>query len=80
MKKTICFWFSAQAEGRYEEALKKAKKLLREVENMSDDDIPNRAEVVANLHSCIGNAYLEMGNTNKAMEHHKKDLEIAEQK
>ena len=42
-------------------------------------DVPNREEVVANLHSLIGNAYLELGDFTKAKHHHNKDREIAEQ-
>ena len=42
-------------------------------------EIRNREEVAANLHSLIGNAYLEMGDFAKAKEHHKKDREIAQQ-
>ena len=51
---------------------------LRAVNKLSDKDIPNKADVVANLHSCIGNAYLELGQTQQALSHHQKDLEISE--
>ena len=53
---------------------------MKEVDKWSEDDIPNRAEVVASLHSCIGNAQLELGDYDKALHHHEKDLEIAKQK
>ena len=39
-----------------------------------------RGEVVANLHSYIGNAYLEMGEYEKALDFHKKDLDFAKAK
>ena len=39
----------------------------------------HRAEVVANLQSCMGNAYLEMGQMNQATSHFQKDLEICKQ-
>lgn len=68
-----------QAEGKFEESLKRAKKCLRAIENYSDDTINNRAEVVATLHSNIGNAYLELNNLNKAQEAHQKDYEIGEE-
>ena len=71
---------SAQADGKHEHALKHAKKVLKEVEKWSDDDVPNRPEVVANLHSCIGNSYLEMGEYQKALDHHTVDQEISNQK
>jgi len=69
----------AQANAEYQRSLDLATKTLRKVEKWSDDDIPNRQEVVANLHSSIGNAHLEMGQHAKALEHHNKDLEIAKQ-
>ncbi|ELU16005.1 hypothetical protein CAPTEDRAFT_154109 [Capitella teleta] len=70
----------AQVEGRHEDSLKQAKKVLKEIEKWSDDDISNRSEVVANLHSCIGNAYLELEEYSFALSHHNKDNEIATQK
>ena len=71
---------SALAEHRYEESLKQAKKVLKTVQDWSDEEIPNRSEVVANLHSCIGNAHLELGNNSKALEHYESDHEIAKQR
>lgn len=71
---------AAQASGKHEKSLKQAKRTLKTVENWSDEDVPNRADVVANLHSCIGNAYLELGKNNKALEHYERDFEIAKQK
>ena len=47
------------------------------VENASDDDIANRAELCASLYSSIGNAYLELGKMNQAMDYHNRDLDIA---
>ena len=39
-----------------------------------------RGEVVANVHSYIGNAYLEMGEYEKAQENHQKDYDFAKAK
>ena len=76
----FCYLILAQAEGKHEQSLKQAKKVLKEVEKWSDDDIHNRPEVVANIHSCIGNSYLEMGEYQKALDHHTIDHEISTQK
>ena len=62
---------------RYEDSLSKAKKTLKIVENMSDDQLQNKAELLANLHSQMGNAYLEMGKYSLALEHHEEDLRIS---
>ncbi|KAL4228994.1 Tetratricopeptide repeat protein 25 [Mactra antiquata] len=68
----------AQVEGRYQEALKRAQKCLSTVQGFSETDVPNKIEVIANLYSCIGNAYLEMGSYDKALESHKTDLSMGQ--
>lgn len=67
----------AQTEGRYQESLEKAKNTLKIVENSSDDEIQNKPELIASLNSSIGNAYLELGKLNQAMDYHQRDLDIA---
>ena len=74
-----CSFFVAQADGNYEEALSISKKTLKEVGKLTDTELPNRHEIVANLHSCLGNAHLELGQYKKALQHHNKDKEIADQ-
>lgn len=68
----------AQIEGKYQESLKKAQRCLSTVENFTEDQVPNKLEVIANLHSCIGNAYLEMGQFDKALEHHQIDYNMGD--
>lgn len=50
------------------------------VENASDEEIQNKPELIASLYSSIGNAYLELSKTEKAMEFHQKDLDLAREK
>jgi DNA repair ATPase RecN len=69
-----------QTKERYEESLQKAKKTLKTVENMSDDQLQNKAEILANLHSQIGNAHLELGKYSESLKHHEEDLKIAKEK
>ena len=64
---------------KYKESVKLSEKTLKDVDKWSDEDLPNRPEVVANLHSLMGNAYLELQNYGKAEEQHKLDYEIATQ-
>jgi len=68
-----------QAQGKHAESLKLGEKTLKDVEKWADEDVNNRPEMVANLHSLIGNAHLEMGNYTKALHHHNIDNEIATQ-
>ena len=69
--------FIAQTEGRYQDSYDKAKSTLKLVENASDDELQNRAELIASLYSSMGNASLEMGKVNLAMDYHIKDLDIS---
>ena len=50
---------------------------MKTVEALTDKDLPNKNEFVASLYSCIGNAQLELGEADLALEHHLKDLELA---
>ncbi|XP_046581289.1 outer dynein arm-docking complex subunit 4-like isoform X2 [Haliotis rubra] len=66
----------AHAEGHYQESLQKSQKTLKRVEEWSENEVTNKQEVIANLHSCMGNAYLEMGKHDEALKHHEMDLDI----
>eukprot|EP00105_Crassostrea_gigas_P014176 XP_011430751.1 PREDICTED: tetratricopeptide repeat protein 25 isoform X4 [Crassostrea gigas] len=68
-----------QSKERYEESLQKAKKTLKTVENMNEDQLQNKAEILANIHSQIGNAYLELGKYNDSLKHHEEDLKISKE-
>lgn len=72
--------FIAQVDGRYQEALKRSQKCLSTVQGFTEDEVPNKVEVIANIHSCIGNAYLEMGAFDKALDSHQTDLHLGEAK
>ena len=53
---------------------------MKIVQSLSDENLPNKLMYVASLHSCIGNAQLELGDTEEALTHHLEDLKIAEEK
>ncbi|XP_071323804.1 outer dynein arm-docking complex subunit 4 [Trachinotus anak] len=65
--------------GNAEGGLKKAKGVMKTVQGWSEKEIPNKKEVLGSLHSCIGNALIDLGNMDKALDHHQKDLELAKQ-
>lgn len=65
------------AEGNPKESLKLANETLDAVEQMPLEGLPNREDVMANLHSCIGNAFLEMNDYEMALHHHQEDFDIA---
>ncbi|NXT85366.1 TTC25 protein, partial [Zapornia atra] len=62
-----------------EESCKKAERMLKTIQGWSDDEVPNKNELMGNLHSCIGNARLEMGRVEAALQSHRRDLELARQ-
>lgn len=41
--------------------------------------MPNKKELLGKLYSCMGNALFDLGDVDKALEHHQKDLELATQ-
>uniref|UniRef100_A0A673BIZ4 Outer dynein arm-docking complex subunit 4 n=1 Tax=Sphaeramia orbicularis TaxID=375764 RepID=A0A673BIZ4_9TELE len=65
--------------GNAEGSLKKAEEVMKTVQMWSKKEVPNKREVLGTLHSCIGNALIELGDMNKALDHHQKDLELAKQ-
>ncbi|XP_059176254.1 outer dynein arm-docking complex subunit 4-like isoform X2 [Physella acuta] len=67
----------AQSEGRYQDSLDKCKHTLKRVEAMPEGSLKNKPDVIANLYSSMGNAYLEMGKYSQALDYHNKDLNIA---
>ncbi|XP_036889372.1 outer dynein arm-docking complex subunit 4 isoform X2 [Sturnira hondurensis] len=66
---------SGSAEG----SLQKAEKVLKKVLEWNKDEVPSKDELVGNLHSCIGNAQMELGHMVAALQSHRKDLEIAKE-
>ncbi|XP_062302088.1 outer dynein arm-docking complex subunit 4-like isoform X2 [Osmerus eperlanus] len=70
---------TALSAGNAEGSLKKAREVLKTVQFWSEETVPNKKEVLGNLHSCIGNALLDLGHMDKALHSHQKDLELAKQ-
>ncbi|XP_010633792.1 tetratricopeptide repeat protein 25 isoform X3 [Fukomys damarensis] len=67
------------SSGSAESSLQKAEKVLKKVLDWGRDEVPNRDELLGSLHSCIGNAQLELGHTVAALQSHRRDLEIAQE-
>ena len=70
----------ALADGRPKDALKQSQRTLKTVNSWKEDEVQDKAEFVANLNSCMGNAYLDLGEMRKAEDYHKKDLTISKDK
>ncbi|NXY21236.1 TTC25 protein, partial [Atrichornis clamosus] len=67
------------ARGSAEESCRKAERVLKKIQGWGEDEVPNKHELIGNLHSCIGNAQLEMGQMEAALCSHKMDLDCARQ-
>ncbi|NXS61369.1 TTC25 protein, partial [Brachypteracias leptosomus] len=65
------------AEGCLEESCKKAEHLLTKIQGWPDEKVPNKMELIGNLHSRMGNARLEMGQMEAALQSHRAHLELA---
>ncbi|XP_035825870.1 tetratricopeptide repeat protein 25-like [Aplysia californica] len=63
--------------GEFEDCRSKAEQCLETVREMEGEDI-NRSEVMASLHSCIGNACIAMNDFETALIHHTQALSIGE--
>uniref|UniRef100_A0A3P9GZW2 Outer dynein arm-docking complex subunit 4 n=1 Tax=Oryzias latipes TaxID=8090 RepID=A0A3P9GZW2_ORYLA len=70
---------AALESGNAENGLKMAKGALKFVERRSKTEFPHKKLLLGSLHSSIGNALLYQGELDKALEHHQKELDLAEQ-
>ncbi|NXO32276.1 TTC25 protein, partial [Cisticola juncidis] len=67
------------ARGSAEESCRKAERLLKRIQARPENEVPNKNELIGNLHNCIGNAQLAMGQMEAALRSHKMDLDCARQ-
>jgi hypothetical protein len=52
---------------------------LAYVNPLNNKQLSGKREIIANIHSNIGNAHLEMGNYDLALQAHQKDLDISKE-
>ena len=72
----VACWL-ALTSGNLEWSLKEARHVMRTVQGWPEEDLPNRNEVLANLHSCIGNALMDLGKMDQALTQYQKSLQLA---
>ncbi|KAH9512469.1 Tetratricopeptide repeat protein 25, partial [Bulinus truncatus] len=66
-------------EGNYEGVLKKCQRTMVALESIQEIHLPNKMTFKANIHSIMGNAYLEMGDFANAAVQHQMDLTVGEE-
>ena len=69
----------ALSTGDSKKSLTLSRQAMKTITGLGEDNLPNKQQFVATLHSCLGSAELELGNYDEALVHFKMDLEIAEQ-
>ncbi|XP_032567387.1 tetratricopeptide repeat protein 25 isoform X1 [Chiroxiphia lanceolata] len=67
------------ARGSAEESCRKAERLLKKIQGRAENELPNKSELIGTLHSCIGNAQVEMGQMEAALRSYRRDLDCARQ-
>ncbi|CAF1384950.1 unnamed protein product [Adineta steineri] len=65
---------------QFGDARRRAHRLLDFCEKLDENKFPEKQSVLADVYSRLGNAYLELGDYNKALDYHFRDLTIAEKK
>jgi tetratricopeptide (TPR) repeat protein len=65
------------SSGDAEKSLFQAEQAMMTVQSLTEAELPNKMQFIATLHSCIGNAHLELGHVDVALEHFEKDMQIA---
>lgn len=76
---TFLINIQVQSAGKHSESLDKSNRLMVYVNKLSDSQLSDKKSVVANIYSYIGNAHLEMGKYDHALQAHQKDLEISKE-
>jgi hypothetical protein len=66
-----------QSNGKHAESLDKSNKLMTYTNKQSDNVVQDKKNIICTIYSNIGNAHLEMGQYEAALQAHKKDLEIS---
>ncbi|KAK7092323.1 outer dynein arm-docking complex subunit 4-like [Littorina saxatilis] len=68
----------AQSVSKFNESLKRAQHCLQMVDGYSEAQLTNKLALKAQLHSCMGNAYLELSQYDRAQHHHQEDYNIGD--
>ena len=65
---------------QFSDARRRSQRLLDLCERLDERKFTEKQSVLADVYSRLGNAHLELGDYNKALEYHNRDLRIAETK
>ncbi|CAF1189274.1 unnamed protein product [Rotaria magnacalcarata] len=69
-----------QNKDQFLDARRRGHRLLDFCDRLDERKFAEKQSVLADVYSRLGNAYLELGDYNKSLEYHNRDLKIAETK
>jgi hypothetical protein len=69
--------FQVQNNGKYNESLHKCEGLILFVNKQSNKSSTEKSRIISNIYSNMGNAYLELGKYDQALQMHNKDLDLS---
>ncbi|PWA17839.1 hypothetical protein CCH79_00008272, partial [Gambusia affinis] len=67
------------ATGNPKCSLRKTEDIIKTVQGLTDKECLIKDELMCFLHSCMGLAFFDLGDLDRAMEHHEDDLNLARQ-
>jgi tetratricopeptide (TPR) repeat protein len=74
------FFLLEQNMDQFADARRRALRLLDFCDRLDEKKFNEKQSVLSDVYSRLGNAYLELGDYNKSLEYHNRDLKIAETK
>jgi tetratricopeptide (TPR) repeat protein len=74
------FFFSVQNKDQFADARRRGLRLHDYCEKTDERKLAEKQSVLADVYSRLGNAYLELGDYEKSLDYHNRDLKIAETK
>ncbi|KAK3106131.1 hypothetical protein FSP39_013351 [Pinctada imbricata] len=79
VKKELDEIYEDFSKGKYGEVSSKCNACLRLLSHYRDEQVPEKFEMIANLHSYLGNTAMQTGKFDISIKHHEADLMIGNQ-
>lgn len=79
IKKNTVFFMSDFSSNKFRRVQDRCKACLELLGRYPDSDVPEKFEMISDLYSYLGNATMQLGNLDLALEYHQMDLTIGDQ-
>lgn len=77
--KNAVLFMSDFSSNKFRRVQDRCKACLELLGRYSDSDVPEKFEMISDLYSYLGNATMQLGNLDLALEYHQMDLTIGDQ-